>query len=209
MEKIFFDEETHIWKTKLKLGDRKDILLSEAIKIIENNTNENVNDSYDYKKELKDNLDFNGVIKIEQELDVILQHGIDCCKSLYGENFNKINTDSWINRVRCKNPTQPSFIHADEIVFHNHYEMNKSFNVDYTYVYYIQMPNNLKNSDGVLYIKGIGDRIHEILPEEDDLIIMKGDLPHAPASSYNSTFDRIVLAGNVGFDYVKKNKTFI
>jgi hypothetical protein len=209
MEKIFFDEKTYIWKTKLNLKHYKNVLLSEVNKIIEDNTNQNVNDSYVYKKELKDNLNFNGIIKIEQELDRILQHGIDCCKTIYGENFNKINTDSWVNRVRSKNPTQTNFNQNNEIIFHNHSEVNKLFNVDYTYVYYIQMPNNLNNSDGVLYIKGLDGKICEILPEEDDLIIMKGDLPHVPASAYNSTIDRIVLAGNVGFDFVKKNKTII
>lgn len=205
MEKIFFDEKTYVWKTKLKLKEYKNILLDEAIKIIESNTDQNVNDSYSYKN----NLNFNETIKIEQELDSILQHGIDYCKTLYSENFNIINTNSWVNRVRCKNPTQPSFNQNNDVMFHNHFEIHKSFNVDYTYVYYIQMPNNLKDNDGVLYIEGINGKIHQILPEEDDLIIMKGDLPHAPALAYNSTIDRIVFAGNVGFDFVKKNKTFI
>jgi hypothetical protein len=39
---------------------------------------------------------------------------------------------------------------------------------------------------------------------EGDLIIMNSDLPHVPATSHGSTKDRIVIAGNVGFEFVKK-----
>jgi hypothetical protein len=38
---------------------------------------------------------------------------------------------------------------------------------------------------------------------------MEGNIPHSPNNAPQSTIDRIVLAGNVGFDSIKKEKTLI
>ena len=34
-------------------------------------------------------------------------------------------------------------------------------------------------------------------------------MPHAPNNASESTLDRIVMAGNVGFDFIKKQKSLI
>ena len=87
--------------------------------------------------------------------------------------------------------------------------MNKVFRPDYTYVHYVQMPDNLEGNDGVLYIEGKDGVIHNILPKENDIIIMEGRVPHVPASARKSTKDRIVIAGNVGFEMIKKTNSLI
>jgi hypothetical protein len=69
------------------------------------------------------------------------------------------------------------------------------------------MPDVMEEEDGVLYFKGRNGNEYWIRPEEDDLIIMEADMPHAPNNAPNANIDRIVLAGNVGFDYIKKEKT--
>jgi hypothetical protein len=71
------------------------------------------------------------------------------------------------------------------------------------------MPDVMDGEDGVLYFKGKNKKEYWIRPEEDDLIIMEGDMPHAPNNAPNSIIDRIVMAGNVGFDFIKKEKTII
>jgi cupin superfamily acireductone dioxygenase involved in methionine salvage len=71
------------------------------------------------------------------------------------------------------------------------------------------MPDVMNGDDGVLYFKGQNSKEYWIRPEEDDLIIMEGDIPHSPNSAPNSTIDRIVMAGNVGFDFIKKEKSLI
>ena len=48
-----------------------------------------------------------------------------------------------------------------------------------------------------------------ILPKENDIIIMEGRVPHVPASARKSTKDRIVIAGNVGFEMIKKTNSLI
>jgi hypothetical protein len=65
------------------------------------------------------------------------------------------------------------------------------------------------NEDGVLYIMSKSGKEYFIMPEEDDLIIMEADVPHSPNNAPNSTLDRIVMAGNVGFDFIKKEKSLL
>jgi hypothetical protein len=212
MEKIYFDKNTYIWKTKLDYINDKPLFLKEAHSIIESQPSNNT-DGYGYRHEWEENLNFIGEINIQTKLDEIVKIGINECKKLYEEInilYNKINTDSWVNVVRAKNPVQKNFYNGNK--YHIHTEVskkNKDFVPNYTYVYYIQMPDIMNDEDGVLYFKGKDEKEYWIRPEEDDLIIMEGDMPHAPMYAPNSTIDRIVLAGNVGFDFIKKEKSLI
>lgn len=217
MEKLFFDETTFIWKTKLNKINNKSLLLEESYAFIESKPNVK-SDGFGYKKDWNENINFIGEMTIETKLDEIIQIGIDECKKIYEEKniiYNKINTDSWINVVRSNNPIQIQFKHEElkgVDKFHVHTEINKeikSFIPHYTYVYYIQMPNVMNGEDGVLYFKGKNNKEYWIRPEEDDLIIMDADMPHSPNNAPNSTIDRIVMAGNVGFEYIKKEKSLI
>ena len=217
MEKIYFDDTTFIWKTKLNRSKDKSIFLKEAEDII--NANPDIKtDGYGFINKWNEDLDFTGDLNIEIKLHEIVQIGINECKKLYNEKniaYNKINTDSWVNVVRSLNPVQFQFKHNEfKLIdkYHTHTDINKemkSFFPHYTYVYYIQMPDVMDGEDGVLYFKGQNDKEYWIRPEEDDLIIMPGDMPHAPNNAPKSTIDRIVLAGNVGFSFIKKQKSLI
>ena len=217
MEKIYYDDTTYIWKTKLNRISDKSLFLKEAHSLIESMPH-NPSDGYLYNKERNLNFNFIEGFKIETKLDELIQIGINSCKEIYNEkniNYNKINTSAWINVVRSNNPLQINFKHSEingVDKYHTHTELQKnsdSFFPHYTYVYYIQMPNVMSGDDGVLYFKGKGDIEYYIKPEEDDLIIMEGNIPHSPNNAPQSTIDRIVLAGNVGFDSIKKEKTLI
>lgn len=215
--KIYFDETTFLWKTKLNKLDKKSSFLKEAYSVIESQPH-NKTDGFGHKKEWNNNLNFIGEVNIETDLDYLVQKGINLCKELYEEKnvpYNKINTDSWVNVVRSQNPVQLQFKHEElkgVDKFHVHTDINrdiKTFIPHYTYVYYIQMPDVMNGEDGVLYFKGKDNQEFWIRPEEDDLIIMEADMPHAPNSAPNSTIDRIVLAGNVGFEFIKKEKSLL
>jgi hypothetical protein len=212
MEKLYFDDATYIWKTKLNLIDNKPSFLKEAYFVIESQPDVKY-DGFGYKKEWNEHLDFIGDINIETKLDEIVQLGINKCKEIFSEknvNYNKINAESWINVVRSKNPVQDNF-HNDN-KYHMHTKINKGnkqFIPHYTYVYYIQMPDVMNGDDGVLFFLGENNKEYWIRPEEDDLIIMEAHIPHSPNSAPNSTLNRIVMAGNVGFDYIKKEKSLL
>jgi len=217
MEKLYFDDSTYIWKIKLNKLSDKDTLLKESNFVIESQPDIKT-DGFGYKKEWNNNINFTGEITIETKMDEIIQMGIDYCKDLYKERnvvYNKINTDAWVNVVRSTNPVQIQFKHEElkgVDKFHVHTDINKemkSFIPHYTYVYYVQMPDVMNGEDGVLYFRGKNNKEYWIRPEEDDLIIMEADMPHSPNNAPNSTVDRIVVAGNVGFDYIKKEKSLI
>jgi hypothetical protein len=215
MEKIYFDEQTYIWRTQFNISHIKDEILKECFSIIEE-MGENPGDNFGCFNQWNENIDFDGNFQSNRKIDKIIKEGIKSCITLFNENiklqYNKINTDGWINIVRAKNPRQPNFSTETEIVMHNHTELNhinKVFRPDYTYVHYVQMPDNLEGNDGVLYIEGKGGVIHNILPKENDIIIMEAHIPHVPASARKSTKDRIVIAGNVGFELIKKSNSLI
>ena len=217
MEKIYFDETTYIWKTKLNKVTDKIKLLQEDKVVIESAKN-NTTDGYGYMMEWNSNINFNGNIKIKRKLDEIIQLSIDKCKKIYEEKnitYNKSNMDSWVNMVRSNNPVQVQFKYEElrgVDKYHIHTDINKGnekFAPHYTWVYYIQMPDIMEEEDGVLYFRGKNKKEYWIRPEEDDLIIMEADMPHAPNNAPSSTVDRIVIAGNIGFENIKKTNSLI
>jgi hypothetical protein len=215
MEKVYFDDTTFIWKGKLNLSSHKATILKEANNLINSLKGVVRTDGFGYKKEWTNDINFNGNFVIENKLDEICQYGIDKCKEIYEEQFhkefNKINTDAWVNVVRSKEPVQENF-YDEKNKYHTHTEINKktkSFIPNYTYVYYIQMPDIMEGEDGVLYFKGENGKEYWIRPEEDELIVMEGWMPHSPNNAPNSTIDRVVFAGNVGFEFIKKEKSLL
>ena len=207
VDKIYFDDSTFIWKTKLNLSDKK-LEILECIKSMESYKNNAINkinyDNFQYKYI---QCDHPYIISTDSLLDDIQQKSINTCISLYNDENNsfKIHSDSWINIVRASNPIQPAYKNkktTGELSYHDHVTINKSINSFvpvFTYVYYIQMPDVLNDEDGVLYFKNSKDERFHILPQEDELIIMLGDVKHVPNDAPNSNLDRIVFAGNVGF----------
>jgi hypothetical protein len=216
MEKIYFDDTTFIWKTKLNLFDNKNKIIKQAESVIKSHIG-NISDSFGYLKTENDK-----VLEIKDcgkqpLLDKIFELGTNYCKEIYIENneYNKLNAESWVNVVRAKNPIQSSYRDRDirgGLEYHTHTllsKFHKSFFPHYTYVYYVQMPDVMNGEDGVLYFKSKNDITYWVKPEEDDLIILPADMPHAPNDAPQSTIDRIVLAGNVGFEFIKNFKTII
>ena len=59
MEKIYFDDETFIWKTKLNLSKDKNLFLNESKLIIDSNP-ESKTDGYGIMNIWKDDLNFLG-----------------------------------------------------------------------------------------------------------------------------------------------------
>ena len=212
MEKIYFDDFTYIWKKKLNLSHYKSILLKEANDIIESQPMAK-QDGFGIINWV-DNIESIGNINKTNKISEVTQIGINSCIEAYENNnisFNKVNIETWINRVRCKNPVQIEYW-GEVDKYHTHTDISKKlklFYPNYTFVYYIQMPDIMNGDDGMLYFKNKNDIEYCIRPEEDELIIMEGDIPHFPKASPNSTIDRIVLAGNVGFEFIKKKNTII
>lgn len=216
MEKIYFDDTTFIWKTKLNLFDNKNEIIKQAKSVIKSGV-DNITDGFGYLITENDKVLEMPDCGKQPILDKIIELSANCCKELYIESndYNKLNIKTWVNVVRAKNPIQKTYRDREilgELDYHTHTHLakiTKSFFPHYTFVYYIQMPDVMDGDDGILYFKSKNDITYWVKPEEDDLIIMTGDMPHVPNDAPNSTIDRIVLAGNVGFELIKNFKTIL
>ena len=218
MEKIQYDDSTYLYKTKLNFINLKNDLVKEANLIRERRKDINKTDGLAYM-EFYNDLNFNGNFKTKNTLDIICKEGIQKCKELYimetGLDVNLINVEIWINVVRSKEPIQINFVDGElsqNNRYHVHTEISKAqkkFSPIYTFVYYIQMPDIMEDDDGYLFIQGEDGVEYRIMPEEDDFIVMPGNIPHSPNNAPKATIDRIVVAGNVRFDYAKKQKSLL
>ena len=154
MEKIFFNNEVICYKTQYTSLTKKDELINHIYNLIKKQTSNN--DGYNI--DINDNL-----------FKDIIQFGIDQCKKLYLEDENEIETilyDLWLNRVR-KYDEQLQATTFENPIFHNHKTINESrkiFVPDYTFVYYVQIQNNLSGNEGHLMIKNKNDEIYSFLP---------------------------------------------
>ncbi len=212
MEKIEFEDGVYIHKTNIISEDLRNSILKDT-QLFLKNTPPSKSDAYAYTGGIT-GFDFENEFKVHNSMYEILKLSILECIDLIKndkQNYNRIDYDAWVNVVRAVTPKQPAFRRNGTIDLHNHVEIQKiveSFHPTYTFVYYIQMPDNLSGNDGSLIIGGKNDRYH-FLPEVGDLIVMNGDLPHGPNWAVNSTKDRIVIAGNVGFQNVKSKSSLI
>ena len=216
MEKIQYDKNLFIWKKKLNLVEYKDVFLKETQMIIDSMP-KNITDAFGIRTSWPNNVNSMGIIEKQIKIDEIIQMGVDSCKELYNETgveYNRVNYDSWVNVVKHTNQAQMEYRDLDFVdKFHTHTAINEyggMFYPHYTFVYYIQMPDVMDGDDGVLYFRNNQNQNqYWVKPEEDDLIIMPGDIPHFPNTAPKSTIDRIVVAGNVGFEFIKKTSSLI
>ena len=206
METIYFEDDLFIWKKKLDLTSDKKLILKEALDVIDTNKNNHNFDAYNHR--LYFSYDENNKID-ESFLDKILNLGIESCKDIIDKKYNTILCSSWVNLVRANEPIQPGYKNKKERQYHNHVELSNFFEPTFTFVYYIQMPDVLENYEGHLFFKSKNEIEYSILPIEDELIIMKGDAPHFPNMAPKSNLDRIVLAANIGFQFIKKEKSIL
>ena len=173
-------------------------------------------------EELKDNVKndaFDLTLQDEKVKD-ILEFGLEVCSKLCKKEsliHNDILGDFWINRVKAFNPIQwkttekdYKIVTLENAVYHDHvslHDINEKFKPNYTFVYYVQLPNNIEGLEGTLLLKDEYDNVYTYYPKEGDFLIIPANLEHAPMASPNSTIDRLVVAGSVGF--YKKEKTLI
>lgn len=217
IEEIKFSESLTIWKSKYEFKNRERCieLSNKHIKELLKTGVGLTTDAYSYfvSNDFKES--FFKRFNYDNELNNIIVSGIndiiELHNRIYNIEYNKLYSDNWINTVKVK-PIQKDLRKKNDLVFHQHTDLNRKHGMmepDFTYVTYIQMPNNLSGKDGVLYMKDYEGNVFDYLPEEGDVIIMKGDIEHVPNLSPNSTIDRIVMAGNLTLKKEKNIKTLL
>jgi hypothetical protein len=154
-------------------------------------------------KELYFNDDFNDITSNRDEAGkestlVITSKHIEYIKSKTVDFISSILYDN-----RDINYCQKNWIffndkNATHVGWHTH-ENNHASKIlknQWTYSFYVQMPNNLSGDEGKLSFK-IDNEEHSILPEEGDIIVFPATLLHKPELCPNSTQPRIVLVGSL------------
>lgn len=99
---------------------------------------------------------------------------------------------------------QKNDLPASNYVWHTHKNLDgrrTKLQTDYTFVFYLQIPKNIKNGEGDLLIRDKSNYIHTITPHEGDIIFFKGELSHVPTPTPNAEIDRVVIAGNICSDF--------
>jgi hypothetical protein len=192
MEKIQLGEHITLYKVNYIPINSKESIINSVTNLISLQPENDLSDAYTY---LKNRFD---------EIDEIEKKGIEICLeiegSLLGMNYQY---DTWVNRVRAKDPVQRFGAMVMGHPYHNHTDINKTmlrYTPKYTYIYYIQMPNNLTKDEGELVLKDIDGNVYSILPKENEFLIHSSNIDHYPKEASSSSVDRLVIAGNVGFE---------
>jgi hypothetical protein len=199
MKEILLNDGTKIYIGKIK-NYNKEILLKQF------KTNFQFNNA-----KATDNRRVSGrqsIVMIESnEINNLKKQSIDFIKTISANESGMCYNHNWIY-INDKD--------TDDIFFHNHLK-NKEISFlknEWTYTFYLQMPNNLEGDEGYLLFKTDNGVINKILPEEGDVIIFPAYLLHTPTLAPNSTNERIVFGGIYGkvdtdTEYLKVTKSFI
>ena len=98
---------------------------------------------------------------------------------------------------------------TEESEFHEHTRFHASFpfnTTNYTWVYYLQLPDNCTGTEGKLEFKSnLGDESEILDVKEDTVYIFPADLYHKPNISPNSSRNRITVAGNICIPTLEKS----
>jgi hypothetical protein len=131
----------------------------------------------------------------------------DETRSMFSLCFNKIRDFfTELNNEKYLSGYQRTWIYIavpelKQAHYHNHLKFHPDFDTftDWTWVYYVQVPDNCKGPEGKLFFRDDKDHsiTHTFFPEEGYIYVFDANLEHLPSLSPNSTKERIVAAGNV------------
>ncbi len=194
INKIEIGDNVFIYRVKKTLIHSKDEILS---KIEKNSTYGNV-------KQLEEDGSYNvgiqsPIIMRCNELNEIESTANEIANEIYGCDAFINNMWSFILESDYKFPLK----NDDEGGWHDHLNVyalnNKHYKSNVTFIYYLQLPNNLNNNDGMLSFRLNNGEIIRIMPEEGEYVFFSSNIFHRAELSPNSTIPRIVIAGNMHF----------
>ncbi len=124
-----------------------------------------------------------------KELDKFI---ISILEKIENQKVNNIAKFSWIY-TQDKNETMTDMHKHDYLLYTTE---KTSIETEWTCVFYIQMPNNLKNDEGNIVFMTEDKNIHKFIPKENDILLFSGKLHHMIIPMPNAEMDRIVYATN-------------
>jgi hypothetical protein len=180
IEKINLNDTISIYKTKIEVLDIKQLIAD--IKI-------NLDVSIDTKKPTP----------LEPGIQSTIVVSTPTIRELTEKIINTLFETFNIDKNSPYTTMQWSYISDNKNTYYGFHSHDKKTHTNiplqWTYTYYVQMPNNLDGEDGKLFFKLDDDTTHSILPETGDLLIFPTTLLHAPMTNTKSDIERIVFAG--------------
>jgi hypothetical protein len=137
---------------------------------------------------------------------IVKKKGYDTCKSIFELENPKKTVYSGLQTawLYISTPTNPISKYHNHLIFS---PKEKGILTHFTWIYYIQLPDNCKDQEGHIFFKDPiytsndnDDHAFSFFPEQGYLYMWDSDIPHRPELSPNSTIDRVVIAGNVNFN---------
>jgi hypothetical protein len=188
----------NIFKTKLE-GIDKEALLKEIY------TNKNYlffDREYNDESVRLPGIQMSSDLMIGDQLTITRKKSFDASLDIYKQEYPRETIYSslvatWIYISTASNPIS---------AYHDHVIFSKKdigLPTSYTWIYYIQTPDNCVGDEGKIFFKEAHDHTTDdsnafkFFPEEGCLYMWDSLLPHRPELSPNSTFDRVIIAGNV------------
>ena len=150
--------------------------------------------------------DFNTTeIKVRSaEIDSIVDYGIRIAMRL--SEINTLHNRAWTGKTwsyiqdkNSKDPDNGFHVHTSAINFPDT-RVNAPILTDWTYCFYLQVPNDLQGNEGSLLLKDVDGKVYAIKPEEGDFIFFKGNVEHKPNLAPNSEGTRIAICSNISFN---------
>lgn len=137
------------------------------------------------------------------EFDILNGAVLNACEYLSGKVCDEYAIQNWVYFMTNKSENEIYHTHIDLV------EGDPRIKTDWTFCFYLQIPNGLSGNDGKIAFKTEDDIEHLFLPEEGDVYLFPPNLLHTPKLIKNATDDRIVIAGNISLNPLNtiKNKS--
>ena len=203
---IKLDEFTSIYKIKYDWKYSKDDFIKRTNQIRKFNLNYEI--MKNNKVKLVDKKYFYFIFNCEEFVD-LNNFVINKCKIIQKSFANEWAIDNWV--FVADGYTQSDLEHNrlinDGIIsyeWHKHpyvYTNNPLIKTDFTFCFYIQIPDNLIDKEGNIAFKTESGIETFLTPEEGDIIIFSGDLWHTPVGMLSAkNKDRVLIAGNISLN---------
>ena len=187
IEEIFLSDKFTVYKLKYDFLYKKEVLLERCYQNIKfKNTH------------IKDKDNFFYVSFRCNEFDWINDLIVNECSKISKVKYKEWAIQNWIYRMNPNTSAEIYHTHIDLI------EGDERIKTDWTFCFYIQIPKNINGDDGKISFMDENKNEHLFLPEEGDIFIFPADLLHTPKLVKNSEVDRIVYAGNISLNPLKK-----
>lgn len=187
MESIKLTDTTSIYKLKYDFSYSKELLLKRAYQIIDLRKTHPTDKNHFFYIPFRCN-----------EIDFINEIVLNACSIIDNSIYTEWAIQNWVYKMDYKSQNE---------IYHNHIDLIEGdgrIKTDWTFCLYVQIPKYMEGNSGKISFKTNDGIEHMILPEEGDLLIFPADLLHTPKLIKNSKMDRIVIAGNISLNPLKK-----